>query len=140
MHSQNGIASRSFDDLSGCAKDKVREAFRQWSSVADITLVEVKPSAGSNITLIVGDIGPGAVAYPPFVDEKCQAITGQVIFDIPTRNTCERFLNLALHEIGHALGLGHVGSNNIMNPDWDDSITELQPGDIAGIQSIYGAR
>lgn len=140
MHSQNGITSRSFENLSSYAKDKVREAFQRWEAVADINLIEVEVSAGSSIVLIVGDIGPGAVAYPPFSDGKCQAIAGQVIFDIPDRNTCDRFLNLAMHEIGHVLGLGHVGSENIMNPDWDDTVTELQPGDITGVQSIYGAK
>ncbi|MGB3778698.1 MAG: matrixin family metalloprotease [Tunicatimonas sp.] len=140
MHSQNGISSRSFDDLSQCARNRVREAFRRWEAVANITFQETTNAGQSDIVLLVGDIGPGAVAYPPFVDEKCQAIAGQVIFDVPTRDTCDRFMNLALHEIGHVLGLGHVGSDNIMNPDWDDTVTELQPGDIVGIQSIYGVK
>ena len=140
MHSQNGITSQSFDVLGQCTQEKVREAFQRWETVADITLKEITNVEQSDIVLLVGDIGPGAVAYPPFVDEKCQAIAGQVIFDIPTRNSCDRFMNLALHEIGHVLGLGHVGSDNVMNPDWDDTVTELQPGDIAGIQSIYGVK
>jgi predicted Zn-dependent protease len=44
-----------------------------------------------------------------------------------------------LHEIGHALGLGHVSTDNVMNPGVQH-LTDLMPGDIEGIQSIYGAK
>lgn len=42
-----------------------------------------------------------------------------------------------LHEIGHAIGLGHIAdSNQIMN--FRVSVPDLGLGDIAGIQALYG--
>ncbi len=50
-------------------------------------------------------------------------------------------VTVLIHEIGHALGLGHssvVGS--IMEPVYAGGRRTLHPDDIAGIRSIYGAR
>lgn len=143
MHAQDGIISLAFDNLNSCAKEKVREAFQKWEAVAGISFEEVSDSELSDIVLSAGQIEDpeiGAVGYPSYTGVPCEDLAGQIIFDIPTRSNCDRFLNLALHEIGHALGLGHVGSNNIMNPNWNDNETDLQGGDILGIQSIYGVK
>ena len=100
---------------------------------------EVSNPDASDVDIIVADIHVTGLGYSAYVDDLCRDIAGQVIFYVPISN-CESFTTLALHEVGHVLGLGHVGSDNIMNPDWGDGVTELQPGDIAGIQSIYGVR
>jgi hypothetical protein len=42
------------------------------------------------------------------------------------------------HEIGHVLGLGHLGAGNLMAPVLDPQITTPQPGDIAELQARYG--
>lgn len=43
------------------------------------------------------------------------------------------------HEIGHAIGLDHPGASGaIMAFRYDESVRELQPSDIAGIQRLYG--
>jgi len=57
---------------------------------------------------------------------------GLTEFDLPT---------VLLHEIGHALGLGHsavVGS--VMEPIYATTRRTLTADDIAGIQAIYGVR
>ncbi len=51
---------------------------------------------------------------------------------------------VALHELGHALGLGHPDDNaqvvrSIMNRQVSE-IDDLQPDDIEGVQAIYGVR
>lgn len=49
--------------------------------------------------------------------------------------------SVVLHEMGHALGLDH--SHNpaeVMYPSYQGIRTGLSPGDIAGIQALYGAR
>ena len=138
-HAQTNIISQPIARLGECGQNKVREAFKKWEAVADITFEEVSNPDASDVDIIVADIHVTGLGYSAYVDDLCRDIAGQVIFYVPIFN-CESFTTLALHEVGHVLGLGHVGSDNIMNPDWGDSVTELQPGDIAGIQSIYGAR
>ncbi len=45
---------------------------------------------------------------------------------------------VALHELGHSLGLDHSNEiNSIMYPYYRLSVTELQPDDIAGISHLY---
>ncbi len=76
-------------------------------------------------------------------------ITGDVHFDTaeswsddPTDTTGDAdfdFFTVALHEIGHALGLGHsavVGS--VMEPIYAGARRTLHADDIAGIRAIYG--
>lgn len=51
-----------------------------------------------------------------------------------------RLYNVALHEIGHLLGLDHSQDQNaIMYAYYDESRNDLRADDIAGIQSLYGA-
>ena len=142
-HSQTNVVSLSFDLITVCdTKAQIIRALQAWESVADITFVEAYTAnqSDSDIKFIVADIQQGGIGYPPYQDDLCSTIAGQVIFDIPTRNTCDKFYNLVLHEVGHVLGLGHVSSFNIMNPDLPENIIELQSGDIRGIQSIYGRK
>ena len=58
----------------------------------------------------------------------------------PLRHGVYDLRRTALHEFGHVLGLDHPpqSSQSIMTPDVTD-IDTLQPDDIAGVESIYGA-
>jgi hypothetical protein len=54
-----------------------------------------------------------------------------------------RFRNTLMHEIGHGLGLNHLGStgsNFLMEPTLDASIDGPQFDDILGIHRLYGDR
>ena len=49
------------------------------------------------------------------------------------------FQRVALHEVGHTLGLDHESTNYpIMYPSYQNSVTTLQTDDINGIRAIYG--
>ena len=49
------------------------------------------------------------------------------------------FQRIALHEVGHTLGLDHESTNSpIMHPSYQNSVTTLQTDDINGIRAIYG--
>ncbi len=50
------------------------------------------------------------------------------------------FFVVALHEIGHALGLDHYNAAPaVMNAELDRAVTDLTRSDIDGIQALYGA-
>ena len=80
------------------------------------------------------------------------AIAGDIHFDVsetwiddPADDTLVQdydFYTIALHELGHALGLDHVAqaSGAVMKPFYTGTHRVLTADDIAGIQAIYGAR
>ncbi len=91
-----------------------------------------------------GDSSVLALGYmPPPVNNY--SIAGDIAF-----NTAQVFningldydlYTVALHEFGHALGLDHSTSTAaIMYPDYQGVEYGLYSDDVAGIQSIYGAR
>ena len=44
------------------------------------------------------------------------------------------------HEIGHAIGLNHASPRGqVMSFNYTEDFNDLQPGDIAGAQTLYGA-
>jgi len=82
-----------------------------------------------------GDPGPSNPSPLTWVDNESD-ISGNFQYDL---------LTVVLHEMGHALGLGHpdgpdTNSYNVMTPysDRGEALRVLQDGDIAGIQALYG--
>jgi hypothetical protein len=139
-HRQSDLKSLSFEDnILSCTKDLVKSAFQEWSSVAKINFKE-STGGSADIKFIIGDITQGGVGYPNFTSKPCDAIKGQIVFKRNGFQNCENAYSIILHEIGHALGLGHVLSDNIMHPNNITKFKKLQGGDIQGIQSIYGKR
>jgi Matrixin len=130
-HSKDGIVSVDFLEAD---KEGIRLKLAKWQSVANISFTEKLANDKTDITIILATIEQGGIGYPAFVAEPCKQLSGFLI--LSTRNGDKS--KLSLHEIGHVLGLGHVSSNNVMNPD--RSYDDLQPGDIAGVQSIYGVK
>jgi hypothetical protein len=133
-HSQNKVESKSFDKIISCAKQKIREAFAEWESKCDVKFIEKTNNDKSDITVIIADITQGGLGYPNFPNQPC---SGLMVLN-NTSYTCESIYSLSLHEIGHTLGLGHVASLNVMNPN--KRFLNLQSGDIKGIESIYGKK
>lgn len=116
-------------------KSMIREAIQEWASVANINFIEKSSNQATDITFISAFTYLSAFGFPAFNELPCNQIAGYLVFNSRESSI---YRGQILHEMGHVLGLGHVLSQNIMNspPKFD----HLQPGDIAGIQSIYGSK
>ncbi|WP_338709029.1 matrixin family metalloprotease [Paenibacillus amylolyticus] len=153
----------AFGPLSGqvsnqVAQNAVRRAFATWSAAGvGFTFAEVGVNQNPDIQIewrraadpdhsMVGGILAHA-DFPPgcsiivnnlplpvhFDDQEHTWMDGAAVnaFDIET---------VALHEIGHILGLGHTNvSGSVMFPTISDNFTlrNLQPDDLTGIQVLY---
>jgi hypothetical protein len=127
-------------------------AFADWSAHANITFVQAASPAGADIRFgnaaidgldtILGQtryayVGSRFTSAEITFDsgEGWHAASGGVV-----SNHNVSFFLVALHEIGHALGLGHYGAEAaVMNPYSSKAVTDLTASDISGIQALYGA-
>ncbi|GAA4397034.1 hypothetical protein GCM10023187_05850 [Nibrella viscosa] len=135
----------------------IREAFFRWSNVCNLTFTETGANGDIIISFATGNHGdgfpfdgPGNVLahafYPP---PGGGSLAGDLHFDdaetwttaIPPPAGGTDFLTVAIHEIGHSLGLDHSAvTGAIMFAFYGGPKQNLHSDDIAGISSIYGAR
>ncbi|MDQ7026103.1 MAG: S8 family serine peptidase [Anaerolineae bacterium] len=146
-------AITSLPGYQACFLTDISTAFALWSAVADIQFTQVADSGTSaDSPNTTGDIrigahafdGPGgtlAHAYYPYG----ASISGDLHFDEAESWTCNNsgfdIGFVALHEIGHSIGLNHepvTGNLAVMNPSYNASLTGLQQDDINGAVAIYG--
>ncbi|TXM66790.1 DUF4214 domain-containing protein [Methylobacterium sp. WL12] len=163
----------SFAALNNTEKDVVRSALQQWSAISGVQFVETTKHEG-DITFsfynldAMGFSNAAGLATPPTGFAYSSSgqtgtysgdylLSGDVWFDSSLKNaTNTDFLShVALHEIGHALGLKHphdidpshpytltsetdTGSNTVMSYK-SPSATHLGPMDVAVAQYIYGS-
>lgn len=133
-------------------QDTISAAFDAWATYGNIEFMQVEDSGGDPGTSHMADIRvffgsiPGStigLAYYPSSWEGSM-MAGDMILDSDASNNWAdnqlTFFGLVLHEIGHALGLGHddSGVDSIMTSFLSENA--LQAYDISGIQTIYGAQ
>lgn len=135
----------------------VREAVETWDAVSGLTLNEVQEGGDIVITWESRDHGdrnsfdgPGGLvahaAYP--YGSGSYALDGDVHFDnaenwvvgdrVAPYPREIHLKTVALHEIGHALGLPHATKVSAMMWPVYSGIRQITPDDIAAIQVLYG--
>ena len=126
---------------------EVDQAFARWEDVADVDFVKVT-SGSADVSFGVGLLadpaaaGLASISYIPF-DDVGKITSGSVTMDLDRVWAPEGgaegldFFAVALHEIGHILGLRHIDDpTEIMNPVI--TVDDLGDNDIAAIQALYG--
>lgn len=160
------FATRSYDGYTyeGVIVDPIyqsliRDAFQQWEAVANIDFVEVSDGTSTQLRLGWDSIdGPhntvGEASYSGITtggynpqNPRYSTTDAEIRFDLAeTWSTTKSapasgsvsFYAVALHEIGHVLGLDHTTDpGTLMYPRLTD-LTSLAAGDIEGARVIYG--
>ncbi len=145
---------------SGIWQRQIALALATWESVANINIVPVSdgPYALNTLGLAHGDPRFGDIRFGGYTFPDTTITLAQTYFPPPNGstaagdveiNTSMNFnigstydlYSVVLHETGHSLGLNEAPNPaEVMAIDYGGLRTGLEPGDIAGIQAIYGAR
>ena len=152
-------AITSLTNYQVCFKAEIIVAFAAWSAVADIDFVEVvdnglatnNPAANGLIRIgahaFDGVSGTLAHAWAPLLQSEHYLFpdAGDLHFDTAENWTCDTtgidIGVVALHEIGHSIGLAHsTVLNAIMYPFYNPALTGLDIDDIDGAVALYGPR
>ncbi|KAM3913646.1 matrix metalloproteinase-21 [Leptodactylus fuscus] len=130
-----------------------RLAFRMWSEVMPVDFVEDNTSPLSHVDIKLG-FGRGrhlgcSRAFDGSGQEFAHAwFLGDIHFDddehftAPSNDNGISLLKVAVHEIGHVLGLSHIHrTGSIMQPNYipQESGFELDWSDRKAIQNLYGS-
>lgn len=133
------------------ARAEVIRAMQKWAAAAAITfkgLAWPNQKKSIDIFFAAGDHGdgfkfdgPGRVLahafYPP---PNAETIAGDLHFDAdePWKiGTDVDLFSVALHELGHSLGLGHSDNPNDVMYAFYRRYTDLQQGDITALRTLY---
>jgi hypothetical protein len=136
-----------------------QKAAAVWQSVANINMVMVSDN-GANLGTVglqqgspnIGDIRIGAISLPSGTlgttflppPNNGGTLAGDIVMNASANwnpNSGYDLLTVAIHEFGHALGLGHSAIASADMYAYYNGIKQTATSDdIAGMQSIYGAR
>lgn len=127
-------------------------AFRVWERVAGLSFHEVDDTHNADIILGAQGQPDGRafanVSYGSEAKEGIRAIDQALVCLNPEHKWKVGFDGdkdvydiryTLIHEIGHAIGLDHPGpSGQVMAFRYTEAFEDLQPGDLRGIQMLYG--
>ena len=153
------VSITSLPGYSACFLTDIAAAFAAWSAVANIQFVQVADgNAAFNAPGATADIRIGAhtfdgpsntLAHAYYPPPNGTTASGDIHFDRQEIWGCVAGGGaidigiVALHEIGHALGLAHEtrsGRRAVMNPTYNPSVASVLLGDdINGGTTIYGS-
>lgn len=145
--------------IPGQYQDAIRAALQQWSSVSGLTFTQVADSPNADIRIGFGALDTSSSGM---IGDTTMRWTGAgtLLPDVVVRledpaqlalapgdggaytyaGTATTLQQVALHEIGHALGLDHSSDpSSAMYASSGPANRAPNGSDIAGIQSLYGA-
>ncbi len=126
--------------------DALQAAFDSWEEVAAVDFTYIA-SSSVDVDVMMGSLSGSTVGLASYSYYDTSPL--DTIFDAsvtmdsdenwaPYGGGAMDFFAVALHEIGHILGLNHVNdTSEIMNPYIATDV--LGDGDISGVQYLYGS-
>ncbi|MGR3310790.1 MAG: matrixin family metalloprotease [Candidatus Brocadiales bacterium] len=142
-------------------REIIRDAFSRWAKSSALEFNEIQGAESPDLSIAWhhrshGDGNPfddgggsdgNTLAHAFYPPPRGGGWAGSLHFDEFEQwkdqpgGTGIRLYNVALHEIGHLLGLAHSQDTNaIMYAYYSENRNDLRADDIAGIQSLYGAQ
>ncbi|WP_281685635.1 matrixin family metalloprotease [Thalassobaculum salexigens] len=140
------VGATGASEFSASYRSLFEAAMSQWSAVANITYQEISDPWTAD--WIIGwdpfsDGYLGVLGWAANYDYDSDGILGSSEFEFSQiamdPNDTWIFYATAVHEVGHALGLGHIDHTPSIMSTFADGQEELTAYDIEVIQSIYGA-
>jgi len=130
------------NNISQAELQSINAAFAEWSEVANIQFQQVASTVDSDIDFANSALdGAGNVlGVTGFSYAGGQLQSAEIQFDSGDNLSGSDFSLVAIHEIGHAIGLGHFNDDPaVMNSTANFDLTGLAQSDIDGIVALYGA-
>jgi hypothetical protein len=120
-------------------------AFAQWAAVCNVEPVRVSnhnlanifAKSGSGRSVGLDDRG-GTLAWSELPCNVSEHMQLDQMYDEAEDWSYDMAIAVICHELGHALGLAHLGKGNLMAPYYDPNVSTPQRGDVRAMVKLYG--